>query len=277
VSAIAGGVAVNDARSVQDPFTIPPPSPAPTRPRLLSHAGRWGRARRWLPPTTLRLLDVGCAFGYGTAAVAAGGPAGRVGVGVECNPEHLERGRRDFPWVTILEGDAGSLPVPDECADAVLLLDVIEHLGDPAPALAEAHRALRPGGVLVLSVPHRGPLQRLDALNLYQQLRRRRPGWPPLEPATLSAGGIHRHFTVSQLERLLSPGFAIDRVRRTGLGLEELIYLAGLILRIPRRAERVGQVALLAHLLVYLLDDSVPWGRFGYNLAVRAVRREHEP
>jgi hypothetical protein len=41
------------------------------RPRLLSYLGRWGRARRWLPADARRVIDVGCAFGYGTVALAA--------------------------------------------------------------------------------------------------------------------------------------------------------------------------------------------------------------
>src|SRR5919108_4856395 len=148
-----------------DPFAFPRPAAAPRRPRLLSYVGRWGRAARWLPADAVRVLDVGCAFGYGSVAIQARGPAGRVVVGVERDAEHLERGRELYPWLTILEGDAASLPVAGGCADAVVLLDVIEHLGDPEPAVAEAHRALRPGGVLVVSVPHRGPQHRLDSLN----------------------------------------------------------------------------------------------------------------
>jgi SAM-dependent methyltransferase len=257
-----------------DPFTIPNAAPVPTRPRLLSHVGRWGRARRWLPGEALRILDVGCAFGYGSVAVAAAGPPGRVAVGVEQDPEHLERGRRLYPWLTIVEGDAATLPVPDGCADAVLMLDVLEHLGDARPAVAEAHRVLRPGGVLMVSVPHRGPQHGVDSLNLYRRLRRRRPSWPPLEPATESADGVHRHYTVDELSALLGPGFAVDRVQRSGLGLTEPVYLAGLVARVPRRAEQVGRFAATLHLILYLLDDLIPWGPFGYHLAVRARRRE---
>lgn len=260
-----------------DPFAIPPKAPMATRPRLLSHVGRWGRARRWLPPGALRILDVGCAFGYGSVAVAAGGPAGRVAVGVERDPEHFERGRRLYPWLTILDGDAESLPVPDECADAVLLLDVVEHLAHPELAIAEARRVLRPGGVVVVSVPHRCPQRGLDSLNLYRRLRRRRPSWPPLEPATESATGVHRHFSVHEMRQLLASGFEVDRVQRSGLGLQEPIYLAGLLARIPRRAERVGSFALVLHLVVYLLDDLIPWGPLGYHLAVRGVRTGATP
>jgi SAM-dependent methyltransferase len=263
-----------EAAGPADPFAIPPTAPAATRPRLLSHVGRWGRARRWLPHGARRILDVGCAFGYGSVAVAAGGIPGRVAVGVERDPEHLDRGRELYPWLTIIEGDATSLPVPDGCADAVLLLDILEHLGEPERAVAEAHRVLRPGGVVIVSVPHRGPQYRLDSLNVYQALRTRRPSWPRLEPATESAGGVHRHFTVGELRRLLAPSFEVDRVQRSGLGLQEPVYLAGLLARIPRRRDRVGRFAVVFHLLVYLLDDLVPWGPFGYHLAVRGVRTE---
>lgn len=265
------------AAAPADPFAIPPVAPAPTRPRLLSHVGRWGRARRWLPVGARRILDVGCAFGYGSVALAAGGPPGRIAVGVERDPEHLQRGRELYPWLTILEGDATSLPVPDGCADAVLLLDILEHLGEPDRAVAEAHRVLHPGGVVIVSVPHRGPQHRIDSLNLYQALRRRRPSWPPLEPATESAGSVHRHFTVGEMRRLLAPDFEVDRVRRSGLGLQELVYLAGLVGRVPRRTDRVGRIALTLHLVIYLLDDLVPWGPLGYHLAVRGVRREKAP
>jgi len=127
---------------------------------------------------------------------------------------------------------------------------------------------------MIVSVPHRGALHRLDALNVYSALRRRRPSWPPLESATCSAGGKHRHFSVRELEAFLEPGFRVERVTRTGLGLEEPIYLAALLGRVPARRTHVPKPILFLHLFVYLLDDAVPWGRLGYNLTIRAVRPE---
>ena len=245
-----------------------------SRPRLLSYVGRWGRARRWLPAHARHVLDVGCAFGYGSAALAT---SGRRVVGIERDPHSLAAARRLLPELTFLQGDAQALPVPDGCADAVVMLDIVEHLADPRAALAEAHRALRPGGAIILSVPNRGALHRFDALNVYSALRAKRPHWPPLEPSTQSADDTHRHFTPTDIDRLLAPGFRVDRLARTGLGLQEFLYLALLLARVPLRRERVIPGFLPLHLLIYIIDDAIPWGRHGYHLAIRAIRQEPTP
>jgi SAM-dependent methyltransferase len=261
----AGSLAPDD-----DPFLRTAGPPPPKRPRVLSYVGRWGRASRWLPADALRVLDVGCSFAYGSAAIQAGGPDSRVVVGVERDPEHLRGARERYPWITVLDGDATDLPVADAVAEAVTLLDVVEHVDRPERAIAEARRVLRDGGVLIVSVPHRGLLHRLDALNVYEALRRRRPHWPPLEKPTESGGHEHRHFRVAELEALLDPHFEIDRVARTGLGLQELLSLALLGMRVVRHADRVAPALLPLHLVVYLVDDLLPLGRLGYHLTVRA-------
>jgi SAM-dependent methyltransferase len=243
---------------------------ADDRPRLLSYVGRWGRARRWLGHDARAVVDVGCAFGYGTAAIASRRGDRRV-IGVEPDPEHVQEARRRYPWLTFVQGDAAALPLPTDSVDAAVMLDVLEHVADPAAVLAELHRVLRPGGRLVISVPHRGVLAPLDSLNVYPALCRRRASWLPLPAADRSAGGRHRHYGVTELERLLVPAFTVDRTARTGLGLTELFHLGILIaFRGLLRQERLYRLLLPVHLLVYLLDDLLPAGRAAYYLTVRA-------
>lgn len=242
------------------------------RPRLLSFVGRWGRARRWLPENARLALDVGCAFGYGTAALAGTRRSRRRVIGVERDPDHIHEAARRFPWLTVLEGDASALPVEDASVDAVVMLDVLEHVPEPRVLLAEAHRVLRAGGALVLSVPHRGLLAPLDALNVYPGLQRRFPSWQPLEPADETGPAGHRHFTIDELGELLGDRFVIDRTSRTGVGLAELVHLGLLVGFKGLIRSRAAYRALLPlHFLVYLLDDLVPAGRLGYHLTVRAI------
>jgi SAM-dependent methyltransferase len=241
------------------------------RPRLLSYVGRWGRARRWLPDDARVVADVGCAFGYGTAALQGGA---RTVIGIERDPAHIREAARRFPWLRVLPGDATALPLEDASADAVVMLDVLEHLGDPRAAVVEAGRVLRTGGVIVLSVPYRGPLAFLDALNIYPILQRRFRSWEPLEPADETGPGGHRHFGLDEIRELLGPEFEIDRATRTGLGLAEVVHLALLVAFKGVLRRRGAYRALLPiHFAVYLLDDLVPTGPMGYYLTVRASSR----
>lgn len=104
--------------------------------------------RAWLPPPPLRILELGCGSGNVLGALR---PFGEV-VGLEADPALRAAGIAEG-----LDVRAGALPydigVAPGWADAVLLLDVIEHLDDDAAALAAARSAVRPGGTLVVTVP----------------------------------------------------------------------------------------------------------------------------
>jgi SAM-dependent methyltransferase len=52
-------------------------------------------------------------------------------------------------------GDVQSLPmVPDNSYDSAICIEVLEHVPEPAKAIATIARILKPGGVVVISVPH---------------------------------------------------------------------------------------------------------------------------
>lgn len=119
-----------------------------------------------MPAADPDLLDRGLAFADGTVerVLDVGGGTGRASVAlrdaraegdavvdvtvVDASLGMLREARdRDLPCVA---GDAGQLPVRDGSVDAVTVVDAFHHLPDPAAAVAEAARVLRPGGVLVV-------------------------------------------------------------------------------------------------------------------------------
>ena len=114
----------------------------------------------WLLPVARRggrLLDIGCASGYYSVAFArAGGYA--TGVDISKASVRIAQRRAEAEGVAdrceFLHGDMRSLPIDDRLYDAVVMVEVLEHVREQEDAVAEAIRALRPGGILVLTTPH---------------------------------------------------------------------------------------------------------------------------
>ncbi|MCI0345904.1 MAG: class I SAM-dependent methyltransferase [Chloroflexi bacterium] len=98
------------------------------------------------------VLDAGCGEGYGSAILA--GRAKSV-LGIDLEHAVIEHAAENYPNVRFDAGDLAALPFPDGSFDAVVSLQVIEHLASPRDFIAECARVLRPGGTLVLSTPNR--------------------------------------------------------------------------------------------------------------------------
>jgi SAM-dependent methyltransferase len=94
-----------------------------------------------------RILDLGCGTGGVLAHLGEFGTA----LGLDPAPEAARYcKRRDVPMVV---GSGLALPFADASFDAILAQDVIEHVPDDVALLREVQRVLRPGGVLLVTVP----------------------------------------------------------------------------------------------------------------------------
>jgi demethylmenaquinone methyltransferase/2-methoxy-6-polyprenyl-1,4-benzoquinol methylase len=79
------------------------------------------------------------------------------------------------PRVLWVNGDAQALPLPDACCDVVSIAFGIRNVADPAAAVREFHRVLRPGGRLIIlefSLPTRRVLRALYNFYFRQVLPR---------------------------------------------------------------------------------------------------------
>lgn len=105
----------------------------------------------------MRALDLCCGQGSVAKELLA---HGCVVTGLDFSQAMLALARSRLREAEFLEGDAQALPFPDGQFDRVLSNFGICHVPDQPLALAEAHRVLRPGGWLGLTVwcgPDRSP------------------------------------------------------------------------------------------------------------------------
>jgi SAM-dependent methyltransferase len=108
------------------------------------------------------VLDV--ATGPGTVArpaAALAGPAGRV-TGVDLSTAMLNNAR-SFPAqagsapIEYIQSPATSMPLPNESFDKAYCQQGLQHMSDPAAALAEIRRLLRPNGRLAVAIWQQSP------------------------------------------------------------------------------------------------------------------------
>jgi ubiquinone/menaquinone biosynthesis C-methylase UbiE len=97
-------------------------------------------------------LDAACGTGRHSARLMA---AGHRTVGIDRSEAMLAIARDKLPNVEIFRtGDLASLPLADDSVDVVVCGLALTHLDDPAPAIAEVARVVRPGGRVFISDAH---------------------------------------------------------------------------------------------------------------------------
>lgn len=123
----------------------------------LRHLAQAGRFNGWVfsqiaPYLEGDVLEIGCGTGTFTALISA--RAARV-VALDLDKAFVEQAAaqlRNRPNVEVLRADVTRDPLP-QGFDAIVMLDVLEHLPDDRAVLSRLRRALRAGGRMVIKVP----------------------------------------------------------------------------------------------------------------------------
>jgi SAM-dependent methyltransferase len=210
--------------------------------------------RRWFPAAR-DYLEVGCGTGCVLSAIDRANP-GLSLTGTEVLAAGLVHAARRSPRSRLLQVDARALPFT-EAFDVIGAFDVLEHIVEDEAVLAQFHRALRPGGGVLLSVPQHPALWSSQD-DLARHVRRYRRG--ELESRLRAAGfevewsssfmapllpllWLARRRRVSDAEPMaqahqeLAPSPPVNAVLGGVLALERALIAAGL--RLPAGSSRM--------------------------------------
>lgn len=117
------------------------------------------------------ILDLGCAGGFMAEAMAA---RGAIVTGIDPASAAVEAARRHdhasrLP-ITYDVGVGEALPYAAESFDAVVCVDVLEHVADLDKVLSEIARVLRPGGLFLFDTINRNPVAQFATITIAENI-----------------------------------------------------------------------------------------------------------
>lgn len=156
--------------------------------RWWSDGIRWVRTLKNLVPGRLKwfdrhidwqgkdVLDLGCAGGFMAEALAERG-AHVTGIdpasdAIDAARDHARAGKLRIAYDV---GVGEALPYDDASFDAVVCVDVLEHVADLHRVLSEIARTMRPGGLLLFDTINRSPLARFASITIAEDMLRLLP------------------------------------------------------------------------------------------------------
>lgn len=146
-----------------------------------------------------RILEAGCAHGFQLDWLRR---RGWEVVGNDVSAEAAAYARERF-GLEVLVGPLEEVELEPASFDAAYLVDIVEHLYDPATALAHVRAALKPGGAVLVQVPY----------ELYHWEKIGQALWEGKRPGTIAPDAVPYHvtfFTPRTLKSMLRRnGFAV--------------------------------------------------------------------
>lgn len=174
-----------------------------------------------LPMGVNRIFEVGCGEGDTLSFIKSSGRCVWAG-GIELFHNAAEQAKNKNIDL-VLEGNISELelPIEENSLDAILCLDVLEHLVDPCSVLQRLYKYLKPGGVLICSIPNVRNFRVLIPLVVHGE-------WEYQKDGILDQTHL-RFFTKSSAISLVeASGCRVDKVSTTGLEKWSKVYIANL-------------------------------------------------
>lgn len=164
------------------------------------------------------ILDVGCSSGFMLCIIREHFTSALV-IGSDFVSGPLEQLATKLPDVPLLQFDLVKCPLPGDSIDAVVLLNVLEHIQDDAAAMRQVYRILKPGGIAVIEVPA-GP----HLYDVYDELllHCRRYSLAALRKLVKSAG--FQVIEQSNLGFFVYPGFWLVKQRNKRFLSQEKVF-----------------------------------------------------
>lgn len=150
--------------------------------------------QRHTPVKSGVILEIGCSSGFMLNLMHKKLPDSII-IGADVVRAPLLKLSTDMPNIPLLRFDLMNCPLPDNSVDAVIMLNVLEHIENDGMALQQVKRILKPGGVAIIEVPA-GP----RLYDVYDKILMH-----------------YRRYSLRQLrERILSQGFQV--IKQSHLG-----------------------------------------------------------
>lgn len=175
----------------------------------------------FLPEKMGRVLEVGCGTGDTLNYIKQHGRCDWAG-GIELvsSAAAIAKSRVDL----LIEGNIETMELPfaDGSLDVILCLDILEHLVDPWSVVRKLDKALKPGGVLIASIPNVRHCRLVFPL-LFQGK------WQYRDAGILDKTHLRFFVRESAIALMACSGLKVEQVRTTGLDAGSKGWLANVL------------------------------------------------
>jgi SAM-dependent methyltransferase len=179
-----------------------------------------------LPEGLERVVEIGCGGGYTLEHLRITGRC-QWTCGVELFPEAARQARERVDEVHEGNIEQMDLPVAPASIDAILCLDVLEHLIDPWTVIRKLHGLLKPGGAIIASIPNVRHFRVVLPLLVSGR-------WDYTSSGLLDKTHLRFFTKQSAIGLMESSGLRIDKIEATGLDEPRSRLLNALTLSLAR-------------------------------------------